>query len=242
MRQLWLDADLQRKVLRLTGDQRRRLRKVLRLRDGDEVCVADGLGAQRLYTLRGDDLHTVAPITHRPAPERRVHIGVGVLKGERQSWLLQKLVEVGADTIGPLELKHCVVKLDADRADKRLERWQAVVVEAFEQCGRALLPEVHGVQRLAAWIGALPAGCALAWCDERGGAQAIATWAAGEGASDLALVVGPEGGLSDEERALLVHHNATAVHLGDAVLRAETAAIVAAWAAHTTLGPMSPAS
>ena len=232
MRQLWLESDLHKPVLHPSADQWRRLRRVLRLRDGDSLTVADGRGARRLYVLNEDGLHAAAPRTEAPGPTRQVHIGVGVLKGERQSWLLQKLVEVGADSIAPLALKHCVVKLEATRADKRVDRWQAVAVEAFEQCGRARLPEVTNVQRLSEWLGSLPEGCALAWCDERGGARAIATWAAGTDATDVALVVGPEGGLSDEERALLVHHGATPVHLGDAVLRAETAAIVAAWAAH----------
>lgn len=233
MRQLWLDADLREARLRPSSDQRRRLRRVLRLRDGAELLVADGCGNRRRYELQDEELSALDELTTVHSPSPRIHIGVGVLKGERQAWLLQKLVEVGADEIAPLALKHCVVKLDDKRADRRRERWQAVAVEAFEQCGRHTLPIVQGVQRLASWIGRLPEGCELAWCDERGGANAIVRWALTRregGATDVAVVVGPEGGLSDDERTLLERHGAVPVHLGDAVLRAETAAITAAWA------------
>ncbi|MCO4760795.1 MAG: 16S rRNA (uracil(1498)-N(3))-methyltransferase [Myxococcales bacterium] len=234
MKQLWLDADLTASRLRPDPAQWRRLRKVLRFKDGQRVMVADGNGARRTYELSGDTLLANAPLHHAPQHARRIHVGVGVLKGERQSWLLQKLVEVGATDIAPLGLTHCVVKLAADRAEKRKLRWDAIAIEAFEQCGRSQLPTISGVQRLASWLGSLPEGTRVAWCDERDRAVALTKWVADNQTNDLALVIGPEGGLSDEERTLLQRAGAAPVHLGDAVLRAETAAIVATWtAAHT---------
>ncbi len=284
MRQLWLDADLHRDRLALDAAQAKRLRRVLRLRDGDRVRVADGRGATRLYELGDSGLQAKGPRSARPAPARRVHVGVGLLKGDRQSWLLQKLVEAGADVIAPLQLTHCVVKLDDKRAQARAERWQAVVVEAFEQCGRVALPAVAPVRRLAGFLGALPPSTALAFADARDAAAATPNpWTVAPSSSgpvtggpvtgdsvtsdpvtggpvtggaaatddgappqpdgqvpalldwvdtssgDVAIVVGPEGGLSEAERALLSRAGAVPVHLGAHVLRAETAAVVAAW-------------
>ena len=233
MRQLWLPVDLREDHLTLEPKRLRRLTKVLRMRPGATVTVADGEGWAREYQLTDTGLTGVGAPRDRRSEKIRVHLAAGVLKGERQAWMIQKLTEVGVDRFHPLHLDHCVVNVPVHKRQDRVERWQQVATEAFEQCGRPMRPVVETPTDLAGLLKRLPTSCPVAACDEAGGVPAAQRWlqALPPHTSDVCLVVGPEGGLSSRERGLLHDH----VSLGDAVLRAETAAMVAVWTARLVL-------
>lgn len=163
-----------------------------------------------------------------------------LLKKPNFDLVLEKATELGVRRIQPLVTRRCVAdKLNAERA-------RTIVTEAAEQCARTALPETAEPLRLEALLRDWPAGRTLFFADENGGEPAAAAFAAH--AAPAALVVGPEGGFDDGERALIRSHpQARPIGLGPRILRGETAAIAgcALWMAtagdwHNSLAPQSP--
>lgn len=202
-----------------------RLERVLRLPPGARLTLADGTGRRLPVRWHGAHFRVDGPMTVAPARVPSVELGVGLIKGERWDWLLEKATEVGVDRVVPLQLQHCVVRLDAARSEDKVGRWQAIAIEAFEQCGRDHLPVITAPCSLEAWLAGV-AGATLAACDERGAPTALLDLAAGS-AARLAILVGPEGGLSAAERDRADAAGAVGVTLGHDVLRAETAGVLA---------------
>ena len=206
----------------LEGDDAHHLGRVLRLRPGAEVCATDGQGGWRSTTFAGGDRLDPAGDVHlEPRPEPLLTVAFAPVKGDRPELVVQKLTEVGVDRIVPLVTARSVVRWDADRAAKQMERLRRVAQEACAQCRRLWLPEVGlggtGPVPPAAALSALGAdGCALA---EPGGAPL--------GPGVTTVLVGPEGGWSADELDAASGAGAGTCTLGPHVLRSETAAIVA---------------
>jgi len=196
----------------LEPDDVHHLVKVLRIRESDVISVSDGRGSWATATLRPDgELGLLEGPHFVPAPTHRLGVAFVPVKGEKPELVVQKLTEIGIDDIYPLApTAYSVVKWEADRAEKHHVRLAKVAREAAMQSRRVWLPEVHRVQMLAN----LMAGHTVAFA-EPGGAPIDA--------SHHLVVVGPEGGFSHEE----LHGAPATVSLGESVLRAETAAIVA---------------
>jgi 16S rRNA (uracil1498-N3)-methyltransferase len=207
-------------TLPVPPDVRQRLERVLRLRPGAPLLLADGAGRRLPVRWQVTTFEAVGPLELAPPPARPVTLAIGLLKGERWDWLLEKATELGVDVIAPLELDHCVARADA----RKHARWQAVVAEAFEQCGRPHLPAVLPPQPLPRWLAGLGTA-SVWWADERQPPPAVAQGLT-TAPSAIAVVVGPEGGLSAAERALLATRGAP-ISLAPHVLRAETAGMVA---------------
>ena len=212
--------------------------QVLRLQPGAAVVLFDGSGgewsAEVLQMGRSDV--TVRVGSHAAADRelrRRVTIAFGMPANERMDALVEKATELGAATIQPLVCERSVLRLSGERADKRVRHWQQVAVAACEQSGRTRVPPVEPVQRLTAWLGALPAAPESAArrivlspdATERIGVETI-----GPEGADLLVLSGPEGGLSPDEVAASRVAGFTPVSLGERVLRADTAPLaVLAW-------------
>ena len=196
----------------LESDDAHHLVKVLRIRESDVISVSDGRGSWATATLRPDgELGLLEGPHFVPAPTHRLGVAFVPVKGEKPELVVQKLTEIGIDDIYPLApTAYSVVKWEADRAEKHHVRLAKLAREAAMQSRRVWLPEVHRVQMLAN----LMTDHAVAFA-EPGGAPLDA--------SHHLVVVGPEGGFSHEE----LHGAPETVSLGESVLRAETAAIVA---------------
>jgi 16S rRNA (uracil1498-N3)-methyltransferase len=220
----------------LPGDVAHQARDVLRLAPGAALTLLDGVGGEWPATLLAVDR---AGVTARLGARRegageartRVVLYVGLLKGDKLEWALQKGTELGVAAFVPLRCERAVAGGDEPRAGKR-GRWERIVAEATEQCGRAHVPEVAEPQTLARALGELPRGAValVAWEEERATslrAALVERWAPG-GDQSIALFIGPEGGFAAAEVALAVAHGAVPVTLGPRILRAETAALVAA--------------
>lgn len=191
---------------------RHHLQRVLRLRDGEAVTASDGRGGVRRCTFAaGGALAPAGEVERVPAPAPPITVGFALVKGEKPEWIVQKLTECGVDRILPFVAERSIVRWDASKASRNLERLRRVAVEAAMQSRRVWLPEVAPVASFADLIG-LP-GAALA--DAAGDAPDLAV--------APVVLVGPEGGWSDAERAT----GARRVRLGPTVLRAETAAVAA---------------
>ncbi len=170
-----------------------------------------------------------------PAPSPRVVVAQALVKGDRGELAVELATEAGVDALVPWTAARCVVRwADGARGEKGLARWRATAREAAKQARRAWVPPVsepESTRALAARIAA--AACALVL--HEGATTALADVAL-PAAGEILLVVGPEGGVTDDELAVLTAAGATAVRLGPEVLRASTAAAVALGA----LGALTP--
>lgn len=192
-------------------DARHHLRRVLRLGDGEPVTVTDGAGRWRVC-LVADGGGSLDPVGAAQFVERRnpvLTVAVAAPKGDRLDWLVAKCTEVGIDRVVVLDAEHSVVRWSPERARKHLERCRRIGAEASMQARRVWLPEISGP---------VPATDVLATATvaEPGGRR-VAT-------GDIAVAIGPEGGWSPAELALV----GDTVSLGPHVLRVETAAVAAA--------------
>ncbi len=193
----------------LADDDRHHLTRVLRVRPGASVVVADGRGRWRTAVL-GDDLEPTGAIVTAPAPAPALTVGFALVKGDKPELIVQKLTELGIDRIIPFRAERSVVHWDDAKAAKATTRLRAVARAAARQCHRPTLPTVDEGTDLAA-AAAVP-GVALT--DRTGLPPSL---------EHPALRVGPAGGWAPGERDL----GPPTVGLGAHVLRAETAAVTA---------------
>jgi 16S rRNA (uracil1498-N3)-methyltransferase len=161
----------------------------------------------------------------------QVHLAVGMPANERMDWLVEKASELGVASIQPLMTERSVLRLTAERADKKQAHWQSVAVAACEQCGGNRVPRVHPVMTLAQWLKAqTPLDAAqsprllLSLRPESVGLRE----AVHATATDLTFLSGPEGGLSMAEEDAALAQGFAPVTLGPRVLRSETSAMAAA--------------
>lgn len=201
-------TDLERPEL--SAHDRHHLERVLRVAVGDPLTVSDGRGAWRACRFGGRVLELAGPIEHVPPARPALTIGFALVKGERPEWVTQKLTELGVDRIVPFAAARSVVRWDAARASRNRDRLATVAREAAMQSRQCWLPDVEPITT----FGALASRPGAAMADRTGGPPTL----------DLPVVlVGPEGGWSDAEREQAL----PLVALSDAVLRADTAAVVA---------------
>lgn len=195
--------------LALADGDHHHLSRVLRLRPGDALTASDGAGSWRRCRF-GSPLEADGDIVRDDPPDPEITIAFALVKGERPEWVVQKLTEVGVDRIVPFVAERSVVRWEPDKSARHRERWTTVAREAAMQSRRSYLPVVEAVTD----FGGVAGRPGAARADRDGGRPTL---------RNPLLVIGPEGGWSDAERAAL----APSVTLGPTVLRAETAAIVA---------------
>ena len=148
-------------------------------------------------------------------------LGLGISKGDRMDFALQKSVELGVNEITPLFTEHCVVNLTNNRVLKKHEHWQAVMISACEQSGRNTIPTLHTAQPFSEWLDNAQASTKLILDPEAD--KTLATIKLQK--PEVVLTIGPEGGFSQNEIEQAVETGYQGVKLGPRVLRAESAAL-----------------
>lgn len=205
--------------------------QVLRLQPGQELLLFNGLGGEwraRVLQMGRRDVRVQA-LAHAAVDRELalpVTLAVGMPANERFDWLIEKATELGAAAIQPLVCARSVARHAAERAERKLEHWQAVAVAAAEQCGRTRLPAVAPVQSFGTWVKAQPPQpMAPLWLLSLRDAMPLAGAArALQGATHAITVLsGPEGGLTPGEEEDARRIGAQPIGLGPRVLRAETA-------------------
>ena len=206
--------------------------RVLRLKKGDSVILFNGDGAEYAAVIVEASRDRFAlDVTGRETMDREppfaVTLAQAVSGGERMDYTIQKAVELGVAAIQPLEARRSVVRLSAERAQKRVAHWQAVAIAACEQCGRNRVPQVLPLVQLDGFL----ASRAMQRDDGR---RVLLSPRSARGLRELdrpvggiVMLAGPEGGFSPEEERAAVRAGFLPVRLGPRVLRTETAAVAA---------------
>jgi 16S rRNA (uracil1498-N3)-methyltransferase len=206
------------------GNQAHYLAKVMRVSAGDIVILCDDItgewAAQVVSVGKREVMLEPAELLRAREQVPDFHLCAALLKKDRFDLVLEKASELGVRRVQPVLARRCVAdRLNPDRA-------RAVLTEAAEQCARTALPELAEPIKLEALLRDWPAERTLFFADEQGGEPAAATFVATRGPA--ALLVGPEGGFDDAERAAVrALPQARAITLGPRILRGETAAIAA---------------
>ncbi|MFS0772051.1 16S rRNA (uracil(1498)-N(3))-methyltransferase [Sphingomonas sp. 1P08PE] len=221
---LFVDRPLAPGPLPLDGPAAHYLATVMRAKPGDPVKLFDDRTGEWLATVavagRRDVALDVTTLLRPREPVPDLWLCAAPLKKGRVDWLAEKACELGVARLVPVVTRRTIV----DKPNP--ERLRAHLIEAAEQCDRTALPVLAEPVKLAALLRDWPAERALFFADETGGAPALATMAAHGGPA--AILIGPEGGFDDEERAAIrAHPAAVAIALGPRILRAETAAAAA---------------
>ena len=218
------------RTVAVEGNQANYLARVMRVTEGDAVILCDDLTGEWATSVTQVDKRRVElEVGQHLRPREPVPdfwLCPALLKKDRFDLVLEKATELGVARIAPVVTRRCVAdKLNPERAD-------TIVTEAAEQCARTALPEIAPVAKLDALLRDWPQDRHLFFADEEGGEPAADAFCYAEGPA--ALLIGPEGGFDDAERAAIRAHPASvAISLGPRILRGETAAIAgtAVWMA-----------
>ncbi|AWW74248.1 16S rRNA (uracil(1498)-N(3))-methyltransferase [Erythrobacter sp. KY5] len=212
------------RIFALDGNRAHYLGKVMRVAPGDTVILCDNITGEWAARVGQVEKRRVdLTVTDHLRPREDVPdlwLCPALLKKDRFDLVLEKATELGAASIQPVITRRCV-------ADKlNMERARTIATEAAEQCARTALPDIEEPLKLDAMLAQWPQDRALFFADEEGGDHAADAFCFHEGPA--AILIGPEGGFDDAERAAIrAHPQARAVSLGPRILRAETAAIAA---------------
>lgn len=206
------------------------LARVLRASIGDELHIFNGNDLEHLGVIEAITKKTVTVALQqplqRPSTESPLEIWLaqGISRGEKMDYTIQKAVELGVKKIIPLFTERCNIKLDEERSSKRVQHWQSVAISACEQSGRQCVPEVTAPQTITNFLQKTVAdyGFILSpYAKQKLKGYPISRTAR------ITLVIGPEGGLSEQELCLAEQHHFLPLNLGPRVLRTETAALAA---------------
>jgi len=219
----------------LDRSQANYLGNVMRLNLGGELLLFDGQSGEWLAKVAEAGRKTMTLVVERKTREPEtipdLWLAFAPVKRAQTDWLVEKTTELGAARLIPVMTQRTVV----DRV--RLDRLQAITIEAAEQCGRTRLPEIAEPMALKAFLESRDPGRRLYFADEAGGERAADAFKSGA----AAILTGPEGGFTDEERASIrAAPNAVAISLGRRILRAETAALAALAAYMAIAGDWRP--
>lgn len=205
----------------------RHIGTVLRMGAGRELILFNGTGGEFEATITSASKKNVTVLVHRfvdadKESPLKIHLGIGLSRGERFELVLQKACELGVTEITPLLTERCEVKLTGPRLEKKHNSWQQLLIAACEQCQRNTLPILHMPMAVNAWLQESDAQqkFVLHHRTEHSLSNTISP-------KSVALAIGPEGGLSDAEIHTAERHHFNALALGPRVLRTETAPLAA---------------
>ena len=201
---------------------------VLRLNAGDSITLFNGTGNDFAATLQTiGKRHAECHIHAQRQPENESPLAItlvqAVSSGERMDFTLQKSVELGVRAIQPIISERCVVRLSGDRADKRVQRWQDIVIAACEQSGRSIVPTVLPIVSFSDYLRQMPPELHLMMSLRR----ATTLRDIAPAPQSLRLMIGPEGGWTPAEEQAALAAGVQTITLGKRVLRTETAAMAA---------------
>jgi len=201
------------------------LLRVLRLKVGAAITLFNGNGWIYHGILASLSKNTAYVLLQSQTEQKndsplKLHLGQVMAKGDKMDWAVQKAIELGVQCITPLHSERCDVELNSERQLKKQQHWQAIAINAAEQCGRFDLPIVHPVTDLAPWFSLQTSNTALVLDPD--GSSSLKDI---EIKSPISILIGPEGGLSESEINSAAAQGFTRLKLGPRILRTETAGL-----------------
>src|SRR5688572_11240109 len=235
---LYIERELAGTSLALDESEAHYLGHVLRLARGDRLVVFNGRGTERDASVdslqrRGATLALAATRSPLPEPSLDLTLVQALPKSDAMDLIVQKATELGVRTLVPVHTEFSVVRLDAERSERRLDHWRKIAQSACEQCGRHSPPQIEPVAPLADALASLPSGTRLAL--EPAAQRTLADETPTNG---LVVAVGPEGGFGAMDWRRLDAAGFERVALGPRVLRAETAALTVCAIAQSRWGDL----
>ncbi len=199
--------------------------KVLRFPQGKNITLFNGDGfnyiAKVISAKKQCEVELLERVENNSESSLNITLVQGIAKGEKMDFLMQKAVELGVNSIVPIFTQHCVVRLKGDKLEKRIQHWKKIIIGACEQSGRSILPVLQAPQQFDEFIRSdFGNGFVLHHRAEKNLIQMQAL-------NQASIVIGPEGGLSDDEINLAIDQGAQPLLLGSRVLRTETASLAA---------------
>jgi 16S rRNA (uracil1498-N3)-methyltransferase len=225
---IYIDQDLAiTESILLNENASHYLSKVLRMQEGRELIVFNGRGGEYSAQIKEIGKKQIVIQTHQFFADNRqspldLHLAIGISRGERMDWVLQKATELGVTRIIPLTTERTEVKIKSDKQDKKMQHWQQIIISACEQCQRNLLPELQEPQSIDDWLKTVTTDCRFVLHHRH--QQSLANI---KKPQSVTLLIGPEGGLSEAEITLAENEHFQSLRLGPRVLRTETAPLAA---------------
>ena len=234
MPRFFVDKDqIEEKEIVLTGDDAHHVARSLRMAVGDEITVCSREGREYLCRIRGfeEDRRVLAEILEEREtvnePPCFIRLFQALPKGDKLDTVIQKAVECGASEIYPFESERCVVRMKPEAEARKTERRQKIAAEAAKQCGRSLLPKVHGTLSFGEMIRLASESDLCLFCYEGEGTlplgQVLREALAERKDLSVSVIIGSEGGFSPEEVRRVSDASMRPVGLGKRILRTETA-------------------
>ncbi|HMS83717.1 MAG TPA: 16S rRNA (uracil(1498)-N(3))-methyltransferase [Nitrospira sp.] len=231
-------------TISVTGELLTHIKDSLRAAVGETLWFSNGQGARyrteisdvSKYVVTGLILETIQEPT-RSAP--RMILGQSLLKGEKIDWVIQKATELGVREIIPIESRHSVVHLKADRINHQLTRWQRIALEAAQQSEQWHVPTIANPQSLTTLLASSERNFTTLMLAERQEGKSVQAVTLPQDPSNaLLILIGPEGGWSKEEMKIAAQQGVEPIILGRMILRAETAAIATISILQSRLGEL----
>jgi len=217
-------------TMRVTGEEVRHIRKVLRLRTGDRISVFDGSSKEYEGTIVEEGPSSVLiRIEDTLSPQREspleITLAQSLLKSEKMDYVIQKATELGVREMIPFLSSRSIPLLDKSKASRRHHRWERICVEASKQCGRGVLPKIAPLLDYCVMV---QSACGntlrlILWEKEGRGLKEVLKGS--EEKRNIFFIVGPEGGFSEEEVQYAKERGFIPATLGRRILRAETASL-----------------
>lgn len=212
--------------IELEGQVVRHMIQVLRMQPGEQLHLFDGQHCFLAQLVEGNKkralLKLLEPIEAAAPSPLTTHLGQAISKGDKMEWIIQKATELGVTDITPLYTHQGDVHLKGEREQKKLQQWRQIAISACEQSGRNDLPSIHLPQLLDKWLAERQETMKLL-LHPHGQSGELAA----EQITSVALLIGPEGGLTEAEAETAKQQGFTGLRLGPRILRTETAPLAA---------------
>jgi 16S rRNA (uracil1498-N3)-methyltransferase len=214
---------------------------VVRMEKGDTITLFNGEGGEYAATLTSVDRKRAKAQVKAFSPREAelpyaVTLAQALPEGSKMDWIIEKAVELGATAIQPLAAQRCVMRLSAERADKKLAHWQGIIIAASEQSGRNRLAHLARPLEFRDYIEQQELHARILLTPRAG--ESLSTWARHHPPQPVSLLIGPEGGYSEAEEEAAGAHNVLMLSVGQRVLRTETAGLAAIAALNAIWGEM----
>ncbi|USX13309.1 16S rRNA (uracil(1498)-N(3))-methyltransferase [Oxalobacteraceae bacterium OTU3CAMAD1] len=215
--------------------------QVLRLAQGELITLFNGEGGEYSATLTQIERRS-ATVEIKAHHARDVELPFAITlaqalpEGTKMDWIIEKAIELGVSGFQPLAAQRCVVRLSAERAEKKMGHWRGIIESASEQSGRNRLAQLAPLQDYKQWITQQDMHRRIILTPRA--QQSLPDWARHQGPQAVTLVIGPEGGLSEQEEEMALRHGALPLAMGPRILRTETAALAAVGALSAIWGGM----